>query len=707
MLRYKKFDIKITGSIVAFIVTVLSFNIAASQEVESDTLAKQLDSNVIKKELRFQLKERQKEQRDSLKALKDSIRWSKPRILETYIVADSLKYKRIILWNHNQYLNNIELKKPDTTFNDNFFDYPFLKKDVGATYLGTSGSATLLHNYFKREKLDVFNDFSPYLIYGYTPETLPFYNTKTPYTEMAYWGTLFANRDKEETNVKFLHTQNLSPSFNFAINYERFGASGLLGQETTDNRNFSISTNYLGKRYVMHGGYIYQSIKRDENGGIIDDSQVLDTLIDAKELSFNLLASKNTLKRNTFFLTQSYGVPIKFSKRDSLGKDSTKVGEGTITYFGHSVEFSTYKRVYSDEISLSDSIGRNFYHNWFYISPTTSYDSTRVNRFENKLFVRIQPWAQDAIVSKLDGGVGYQMLSVYRFKPEFYLQPAANTSYNNFYLYAGASGQFRKYFQWNAFGKYFITGYNSGDFSLDAKVRFSAYPIKEGIHLTGKLKLSNTSPDWFQNYLYSNHYFWNNNFSKTTETRVEGVLDIPKFKMQASFGYALVNNLLYYGTDGVICQHNHLESILTAYIKKDFKIWMLHFDNQILYQYTSNSEVIPLPTLSANLKYYLEFNVVKNVMRAQIGANVIYNTEYYAPSYSPALGQFHLQNDREIGDYPYIDAFINIQWKRASIFVKYINASQDWPDGDYFSANHYIRPQTAIKIGIHWPFYIF
>ncbi len=707
MLRYKIFNIRNAGSIVALMVTMLCFNIAQSQEIEQDSIPKQMDSTALKQEMRYQLKLKLKEERDSIKALRDSIRWAKPRILETYIVPDSLKYKRIILWKHNQYLNDISFLKPDTTLNDNFFDYPFYKKDVGATYLGISGSAVLLHNYFKRDRLEVFDEFSPYLVYGYTPETLPLYNTKTPYTELAYWGTMFANKDKEESDIKFLHTQNLSPAFNFAINYERFGASGLLGQEKTDNRNFSLSTNYLGKRYVMNGGYIYQGIKRAENGGVTDDTKVLDTLIDAKELSFNLLSAKNTLRRNTLFLTHSYGIPIRFSKADSTSRDSLKAGEGTITYFGHSIEFSTYNRAYSDEIAASDQVGRDFYHNWFNISPTTSYDTTRVTMFENKIFMRIQPWDQDAIISRLDGGAGYQILSTYSFRPEFYLRSPSNKRYDNLYLYAGASGLFRKYFQWNAFGKLFVAGYNSGDFNLDGKLRFSAYPIKDGVHLTARIKIASTSPGWFQNFLYTNHYYWDNNFSKTTETRFEGMLDIPAFKMQAFFGYALVNNLIYYGNDGVIDQHNHVESIMTAYLSKNFRLGILHLDNRILYQYTSNSEVMPLPKLSANLRYYIEFAVVKNVMKAQLGADVTYNTEYYAPSYSPALGQFHVQNDRKIGDYPYIDAFLNIQWKRASIFIKYLNSSQGWPDGDYFSANHYIRPKTAIKVGIHWPFYIY
>ena len=100
-----------------------------------------------------------------------------------------------------------------------------------------------------------------------------------------------------------------------------------------------------------------------------------------------------------------------------------------------------------------------------------------------------------------------------------------------------------------------------------------------------------------------------------------------------------------------------------------------------------------------------QFALVKNVLDVQIGANAIFTTEYYAPGYSPALGVFYNQKTEKIGNTPYIDAFINMQWKRASIFVKYINAAQGWPDNDYFSAFRYIRSQKALKLGINWPFY--
>ena len=67
---------------------------------------------------------------------------------------------------------------------------------------------------------------------------------------------------------------------------------------------------------------------------------------------------------------------------------------------------------------------------------------------------------------------------------------------------------------------------------------------------------------------------------------------------------------------------------------------------------------------------------------------------------------FYNQRENEIGENPYMDIFVNMQWKRASIFVKYVNAFQDWPTSDYFSAYRYLRPQKALKFGVHWPFYI-
>ena len=653
---------------------------------------------ISEKELKQQLRQMHK---DSIKAVRDSIR-NTPRMMESFYFPDSLRYKRIIVWTHERYLNDPTPSTLDTLMNSTIHDYAFLKNDVGATYLGVAGSATITHNYFKRQKLTRFDLYDPYLGETFTPETLPFYNAKSPQTILSYAGTLFATKLKEEANIEVIHTQNITPEFNFSLAYKRFGGKGMLENEATDTRSFTVGANYIGKKYIMHGGYISNKMRRNENGGVADEYLVRDTIVDdIREVPIFLKKANSEMRNNTFFITQMYGVPIRLMKSDTLG-----VGEGTMMYLGHAGTFATYSRLYHDEIGSSDQAARAFFYNNFYYDPATSQDSVRTRIIDNRFFIRLQPWSKSAIVSKLDGGVGYEILSNYSFSPEHFLTGSKDHVNSNVYFYAGASGVFRKYFAWNALGRLDFTGYYQGDISINGNIRFSAYPIEQGIHLLGHFSFENRTPDWHTSYYFGNHRQWDNHYGKITETKIGATLTIPKWKLDAFFGYSLLTNAIYFDTLGLPQQSNDIINIMTASLMKNFRVWRIHFDHKVLVQFSSNQEQIPLPLASAHFKYYLQFVVVKNVLTAQLGADATYHTEYYAPAYDPDTGRFRVQNERKIGNYPYVDAFVNLTWKRATIFVKYINATMPWPNGDYFSALHYIRPQKALKLGMTWPFYI-
>ena len=805
--------------------------------------------------------------KDSIRSVKDSIRWSKPRVLETIFLPDSLYYDRIISWTTGTRVNEYRHADMDTTFNDWYTEYPFYKEDIDAVYLGTVGSAVQNVNFFKRREFDIFKAYAPYITYSHTPENMPFFNTKSPYTELAYWGTIFAFKDKEETNVRFMHTQNITPEWNLAVLFQGWKAAGILEKEATANNSLEITTNYLGKRYVMNAGFIHHNINREENGGIQDSYMVRDTTVDAKTIAVNLQNARNKLSRNTFFINHSYDILlesdltrmrkvmdkdsvftatvdslIKVRKEayersvdaavaavkakaeaearaadslaaladstaamqmDSLGTALDSVGmsldsagvmidsagsvldtvvtvdsllsapgtdslssvskyaspEDSIAAVradsiatavadsllrasimdtlrpptedeiiasladsllfgqagnsprltvGHIGEVSRFYRFYTDEIT--DEVGRNFYNNMFYINPTSSADSMRLFTVENKLFFKLQPWKRDAIVSEISGGVGYQWNSIYAFRPDMFLTGNRNINQHNMYLYAGASGEYKKYLNWGATAQYSFLGYYQNDFNVDAHVGVSFYPFKdksEPITLNGRFSTSLKEPDWFSQHYYSNHYVWDNDFGKTSTTKVEASLDIPKWDMEAYFGYALVNNYLYNDTLGIARQNTGLINVMSAYLRKDFKIWWFHLDNQILFQYSSDESTLPLPMFTFHLRYYIEMEAVKNVLTVQLGADARMNTPYYVPAYNPALGTFQLQTREQIGYNPYIDIFLNLQWKRVNIFLKVINVGEGWPTGaSSFSAYHYVRPSLGFKFGIHWPFYI-
>ena len=694
---------------------------------------------------------RKMEVKDSIKAAKDSVIAATPRILETFAIPDSMQYKRIISWNEDRYFHDVNLKELDTTYNYHFNEYPFYKEDINTTWLGVSGSPEMTYNYFKRAQTDNAIFYTPLQRYSYSPETLPNYNTKTPHTELAYWGTLFANKEKEESNIRVLTTQNILPELNLTLEFRRFGGNGILKREDTNNRNVVIASNYMGKRYLMHTGYIYNKVARSENGGIVDNFWIRDTTVDAREIDIYLKNASSTTKKNTLFLDQSYRIPFTFlenlkgrkeRKRQEAVRDSimtsgdslaiaaileketldeieeTEVAVDTVNkdittaIIGHSSEYSVFRRIYQDDISTSDDLGRQFFNDRFYLNPTRSADSLRVMKFENRFFIRLQPWKSDAIVSKLDVGIGDKLANYFTFNTADYIQGSSNTLLNSTYLYAGARGQYKKYFTWDAKGEYTFLGYEINDFGIHANLAFSAYPFrrdrKSPLTLKAHFETTLKEPDYYEQHLCTNHYMWNNDFGKISSTKIGAALEIPRWDLHASFDYALLSINIYYDTEGIVRQNTDPMSVMTASLRKDFIVWKFHLDHQALFQLSSNKDVIPLPMLALNLRYYLQFDVVKKVMQMQIGANAAFTTKWYAPAFNPVLGVFHNQNVAEYGNCPYIDAFVNIQWKRACIFVKIVNVNMGWPNksADYFSAAGYIAPQRAIKFGISWPFYI-
>ncbi len=682
--------------------------------------------------------------KDSVKAYRDSVKEATPRILETFALPDSLQYKRIIQWTHEREFHKMDVSEPDTNYNYWFHDYPFYRKDVNATWLGVAGSALQYYNWFNRSSENGVSFYNPYEAWTYSAKTLPMYNTKTPYTELAYFGTLFANSQKASDNLHILTTQNIFPEFNFTLEYDRFGGNGIMQGEKTINKTFVASANYLGKRYLMHAGYIHNKVSRNDNGGTSDNSMVRDTTLDAREYPVNLSNASTSVVRNTFFLDQQYRIPftflrdIKYRKIDKAFKDSIialgdsaridslniylarreaereaadTLGDDKITtaFIGHSSEFSVFRKSYQDQIT--DEAERKFYNDIFNYNPTTSYDSVGVKKLENRLFLRLQPWSDDAIVSKLNGGIGHRLLSYSTFDPTF-LKGTANTVWNSAFVYAGVEGQLKDFIHWDATGDYVFLGNQRNDLSVKANAKFEVFPFRRerkspvslDLHFETKLE----EPEYYFQHYYSNHFKWDNEFGKISTTKLQAGLSVPRWRIKARVGYALLSGNVYYDSTGFVHQNNSPMSVLSASLNKDFVLGPLHLDNRILFQISSNQDVLPLPTLAANSRLYLQFNVKKNIMQMQLGAEGWYNTKYYSPAWNPAVGAFYNQKKEKYNNGPVIDAFVNVQWKRACIFIKVENVGNGWPmdKADYFSAHNYIRTQMAFKIGIYWPFYL-
>ncbi|MDR2465813.1 MAG: putative porin [Prevotellaceae bacterium] len=628
----------------------------------------------------------------------------KPDTLSSYFIDDSLYSHRIITWRLNRYLNSpVMTFYRDTLQSENIVELPFFKADVGATWLGVTGSATQLHDFFKRERSGLFPFADPYAVYMLTPDNLRFYNVKGPLSNLSYYSS--GRRQTAEDDLIVLFTRNISPAWNAGIHYHKLGAIGNYRNQRAKQKTFSAFTSYVGKNYAAHAGYIYNSASNKENGGIANDFFIEDTVVGSTSIDVRLQSALNELSSNTWFLTHSYGVPLNlFNRYDSTGRNS-----GTAVYFGHSFEYSNYKRVYTDGaadssyVDLTDKRRYRYYEN-YYMHPFLSRDSSYAAKFDNRFFIRLQPYAADAAVSKIDGGIGYSFDRHYGFVPSAYLYGQEAEKLSTGYVYGNAQGLFGKYFAWKAFVKYHFSGYLLNDLNLDAAARISLYPVRGGVHLSGRFVLKvEEQPRFFKKY-YSNHFRWNNDFGKTAETRVEALVAVPDWNVEAGFKNSLLANYVYFNDKALPVQHSSALNLTSIHAAGHFEWKFMRFDARLLFQTTSDPSVVPLPLLSGNLRLYAESEWIKNVLNTDIGFDFYCNSEFYDYAYNPAAGMFHTQSEKKIGAYPWTDFFASFKWKRANIYVKFTNVAEGLFPRRYFSALHYPRTERMFRLGINWFF---
>ena len=104
---------------------------------------------------------------------------------------------------------------------------------------------------------------------------------------------------------------------------------------------------------------------------------------------------------------------------------------------------------------------------------------------------------------------------------------------------------------------------------------------------------------------------------------------------------------------------------------------------------------------------FIKFRIAK-VLDTELGADVRYFTKYYAPDYSPALGQFVQQNQAdkvEIGDYPIASVYANFLLKQTRFYVKYYHVNEGLGNRNYFLVPHYPTNQGLLWFGLSWNFY--
>jgi len=248
-----------------------------------------------------------------------------------------------------------------------------------------------------------------------------------------------------------------------------------------------------------------------------------------------------------------------------------------------------------------------------------------------------------------------------------------------------------------------------GQFRLKGNLDLNFRLFKDTVAFFARGSISNTLPSFYMRHYHSNHFYWdNNNFSKEFKTRLEGELSIKRLGTNLKVSIENVKNYAYFDSTAVANQFSGNIQILGATLSQNFKAGILHLDNEISYQKSSNNSIIPLPELSLYHNLYLDTKLAKKVLSLQLGVDVRYFTKYYAPAYTPAIGNFNLQNEAngvKIGGYPIVNLYANLHLKRTRFFIMYYHVNQGSGGANSFYVPHYPINPRMMKIGISWNFY--
>src|SRR5690606_25317610 len=147
----------------------------------------------------------------------------------------------------------------------------------------------------------------------------------------------------------------------------------------------------------------------------------------------------------------------------------------------------------------------------------------------------------------------------------------------------------------------------------------------------------------------------------------------------ASMRVSNLNDYLYFSNDATTDdrlittpkQYDKSISYLGVKLSKEFRVGKFALDNTVLYQQVvQDDDILNVPQFVTRHTLYFSDYVFKKAMFLQTGFSVNYFTNYFANDYNPLIGEFYVQNQREIGNFPVIDFFINAKVSTARIFLK-------------------------------------
>lgn len=611
--------------------------------------------------------------------------------------------------------DHIESKIDTITYNYQRYSIPSLQSDAYVT-TGNYGSEGINMIYFQRPERftfffrDALNRWLP----SFSKQK--FYNVYVPSTILQYGFAGSKETHQDNLDVDLMGNVNRRIGIAGKVNY--IHSRGAYENQAVKNFNWGLSFYYTGDHYEAVAFYNnYYSVLK-ENGGITDDLYITDpaqvqagvTSVNSKSIPTRLNSAQSRMSGDEFYMNHAYkmGYWKTVQVNDTLSREEF-VPLAKIIY---SFDLQHNSHRFGNNNTAE---GNEFWENR-YLSLNNTRDKTSINMMTNSVGIELIEGFRKWVKFGLSAYLSYQIQKYkqttfyYPVDPEIEanLMPlpegvfVPETATKNFLWIGGRlqkdKGEILKY---SADVKFGLVGDVAGDIDLNGYVS-TAIPIKgKTIKISAEGHFSNLAQPYLLQEYISNHFAWSNNFGKTRKYKIAGNLEIPWSRTNFSVGLENIQNYVYFNSFSMPQQYGGNVQVFSASLTQPLKLGILHWDNTLYYQTTSNSSILPLPQFTIYSNLYLKFIAFK-VLKVQVGVDCDYYTSYKGLDYQPATMSFHVQGDDaiKVGNYPLMNVYVNARLYKTRFYIQYSHLNQGWFSSNYFLMPHYPMNPRRLEMGL-------
>lgn len=473
---------------------------------------------------------------------------------------------------------------------------------------------------------------------------------------------------------------------------------------------------------------------RDAKGNIIKTDDLPEGLgvalsdsVSNSEKRFNVQTENATnadsLNRQPLQAKNQPRIPRGVDNEDGQAEenDSARIFEEyvPVTSFIHTFSFhDDTRRFLSNEGNTPESPG---YFADFFLPGSQANDFTERVAVENTLAFELHEGFNKWMKSGLRIYAKHE-LSSFRFKLPADFTNRPRTRYNENYLTLGAQllKQNGRIFRYNVYGELRTTGKDWGEFNVAGDARLVVPLKRDSLTLDVDGFVRNERPSFYYRRYFGRNAWWENDgLDKMFHARVQATLRYKKTAVKASLEniqnytyfaetlrpYSLETGQTAFRHSVGVQQASKNTQLLAVTLFQDFRWGIFNWENELTYQATTNS-ALPVPTFTGYTNVYLLFRIAK-VLKTELGADLRYFTKYYAPAYSPLIGQFAVQDPNyrvRVGNYPVINVYANFHLKRTRFYVMASHVNHSSGTGNPFLVPHYPMNRLTFRLGLSWNF---